>query len=213
MTDLRPVAVFDLDGTLFDARSVTTTAVRDVLLDAGVAVPSEHEVVAFIGRPVEDFHRWLGDLAGDPSVGPAVSARELELVSPSGVFDGVDGALDELAQAGVALALLSNGPHEYVAHVLAATGLASRFATVRWREPADTGKPQMLHEVLDALGAPSAVVVGDRGDDLDAAAVNGCASVAVSWGIGDRGELAAADLLVDDPGALAAAVLGLLART
>ena len=54
----------------------------------------------------------------------------------------------------------------------------------------------------------AAVVVGDRRYDMEAARAHGLRAVGVTWGFGPPEELraAGADILVDDPGDLVAAV-------
>ncbi len=50
-----------------------------------------------------------------------------------------------------------------------------------------------------ALGARRAVVIGDRRYDIEAARACGLRSIGVTWGIGDRAELADADAIVERP--------------
>ena len=98
--------------------------------------------------------------------------------------------------------------------MLVAHGIDDLFDEIRFRRPGDVSKPQMVGE----LGAryrhhvhqPGAVI-GDRHDDIEAARLNGLFAVGCAYGYGGAGELEAADVVVEDATALAAAVTQLLA--
>ena len=54
------------------------------------------------------------------------------------------------------------GRARYAADV--ARGLERFFDYLRWREPADSGKTQMVRELLDLFPTRPALVIGDRGE-------------------------------------------------
>ena len=56
--------IFDLDGTLFQAESVTVPAVQDTFLDAGLEVPRLELILDFIGLPMSDLPYGFRACAG-----------------------------------------------------------------------------------------------------------------------------------------------------
>lgn len=206
-------AVFDLDGTLFDARAIPVRAAREAFTAHGLEPPTEDEVVAFIGRPWAEFHAWIRERA--PAVGDAVAAdldeRELALVGEEGrLFPAAAAVLRDVRVHVDRVAVLTNGGPDYVTAVLQATGIGPLLDRVRTRRPRDTGKAQMLADLLDDLGADRGVVIGDRPDDVAAARANGLHAIGALHGYGTADDLAGADLLVDDIAAVPAAVASLL---
>ena len=76
-------------------------------------------------------------------------------------------------------------------------------------------KRELLHYAKHMTGTcGNAVMIGDRKFDILAGQANGMHTVGVTWGFGSRQELeaAGADLLVDEPCALALALAGVLGR-
>ena len=63
------------------------------------------------------------------------------------------------------------------------------------------GVMQLERLVSNGVEAGSAVMIGDRAVDIEAAKINGMQSVGVSWGFGSRDELLAAkpDYCTDSP--------------
>ncbi|KPK57964.1 MAG: hypothetical protein AMK73_09595, partial [Planctomycetes bacterium SM23_32] len=110
------------------------------------------------------------------------------------------------------MAVCTNGPGPYVEAVLDGFGLRPFFDLVRRIESADDEKAGMVADVLRRLPARPAIMIGDRRDDVAAAHANGLLVVAVTYGVGKRGELTEADALADSPAEMAAAVLEALRR-
>lgn len=70
----------------------------------------------------------------------------------------------------------------------------------------DESKTVTVARALHELSAPDAVIVGDRCFDIEAGHANGIRAIGVTWGIGDRAELDGADLVLERPGELLAAL-------
>ncbi len=190
--------IFDLDGTLFQADRVTVAAARRCLATVDVAAPEESAITYFTGRPAEEWCDWLRALCprnADASIiREAFDRMGLERVPTAGaLFPGVREALAEVRGLGRTMAICTNGQRQYVERVMGSHGLEVYFDTVRYRKPGDGPKSSMVCELLAELGGGPAVVVGDRGDDIEAAHRNGIAAIAARYGYGSREELAPAD--------------------
>ena len=108
------------------------------------------------------------------------------------------------------LAICSNGSSRYVKHVLESQGIAPFFAATRSRLPGDESKAGMLDDLLGRFGRPSAVVIGDRRDDIVAAHENGARSIAAAYGYGLAEELLEADATARSPSEIPRLVESLL---
>jgi len=211
----RGLVIFDLDGTLFRAESVTVPAVRRAFGMRGLPEPSDEEIRCFIGRPTPELHAWISSQCPadmGEEVARDVDRFEIELVTEAGeLYPGALEALHELRASVAQMAICTNGPRPYVQAVLGGYSLARFFDAVRLLESDDDRKPGMVRDLLARLSARPAVVVGDRGDDVAAAHRNGLPAVAAMYGVGSREELAAADALAASPSELPRLVTELLA--
>lgn len=206
----RGLVILDVDGTLFKTETATIPAIESVFAEHGLAPPSKSEIRQFFGKPDEEFVAWLDRRAPGgraESIAAAVWEKEREMVPKTGeLYPGARASLAELRRAVGQMAVCSNGPDVYVRTVLEAHDLLKFFDLVRWRAEEDTGKPQMVADLLRELRSRPAVIVGDREDDVAAARANGIMVIGATYGYGDRGEVAGADALIDDVSDLPLAV-------
>ncbi len=192
------IAVFDMDGTLYSTDMSVVPAVLDTFRELGLPEPPVQEIEDLIGRPDVHYHMWLREHAGEHAdiIVDAVSQREVSLVSRKGyLYPRTREMLEELRKLGVKTALLTNAGRGYCIMVLETFDLRDLFDVVRWYEEGDGGKAQRLAEIIETLGGGTAVMVGDRFYDFEAAAQVGCTSIGVSHGFGNE-ELEEADILV-----------------
>ena len=192
------IAVFDMDGTLYSTDMSIVPAVLDTFAELGLPEPPVGEIEDLIGRPDVHYHAWLREHAGERAdvIVEAVSRREEEMVGQRGyLYPRAREMLEELRALGVRTALLTNAGRAYAMMVLEAFDLLDLFDDVSWFEAGDGDKTQRLREVIDGLGGGTAIMVGDRFYDFEAAAGVGCTSVGVSHGFGND-ELEAADIVV-----------------
>lgn len=185
---VRPLVVFDLDGTLFDPAPLTVRALHSALARYGLRPLEEAEIVAGIGEPGSTWYRELVAAMAEPAVVDAVMAafhdRERALVSSEGrLFDGVEDMLAEVRAGAGAMVLCTNGFPEYVDRVLARTGIQRFFDEVCAGGGGRLDKPALVARIVARRGRPG-VVVGDRFHDVEAARRNGLASIGAAYGYG-----------------------------
>ena len=189
--------IFDLDGTLFRTGPVTIEAARRSLAAFAITPPEDDEITSFIGKPSEDMYVLLRSLApaGKASqVHEEFDRLELELVPTIGApFPGVLEALAELRGRAANMATCTNGGRAYVESVMGAHDLGRYFDTVRYREATTGSKQSMGRELLGRFPGRPAIVVGDLGDDVEAAHRNGIKTVAAAYDYGSPTELAQAE--------------------
>lgn len=213
----RPVVLFDLDGTLVDSAADIVYACDAALAAVGMPPRDFENAKGYIGQGSERLvHRCLTG-ARDGIAEPALFARayaafesfyEAHLTTNTRAYPGAAATLERLADAGYALACVTNKPSRFTLPLLADLDLARHFALVRAgdqlpRKP----DPTPLLETAAALGgaAASTTLVGDSAADIKAARAAGMRIVCVSFGYAQPGDLVrlAPDAVVDTlPGIL-----------
>ncbi len=220
---LRPGPVcLDLDGCLVDSAAAITEAVVAALDHLGVATPPADTLGWCVGPPLqESMARLLADAGEDPArAGEAVDAYRavyaLSWPERTRVFDGVEEVLVSLVGAGRELAVVTSKPLPLASSIVEELGLARWLPAVFAPDPDDRSEPKTA-TLARALAArwpghdpANVTMVGDRSHDVVAGQACGTATVGVTWGAGDRGELeaAGADRVVDTAQQLRAALLG-----
>jgi phosphoglycolate phosphatase len=201
--------VFDLDGTLvatdrfwIDAARVgARRAFAELGLDR--PMPTALEWMSLVGLPLATgFARLFPDLH------PAARARVQELCEEeehaalraggAALLPGVEETLEELRSAGVRLGVASNCGHAYLASMMDDLSLAQWIEEARCLDSAGVAnKADMVAQVLDAFGTRSAVMVGDRLGDRDAAWANGLPHVHFARGFAPEGEDVEAEAVIE----------------
>lgn len=213
--------VFDLDGTLIDSAPDMTRVLNRTLAQFGRPALTEAQVRTMVGDGSAMLVRQAFAATGAPledeaAVRPVLRHyldTYLDDDQPSALYPGVAETLAALAGAGVRLGLCTNKPEAIARKLLDRLGLAPLFAALAGGDTLPVKKPDGRHVtwVLERLGvepaAPSAVMIGDNGNDVKAGRAAGLPVVAMSYGyprmpVAELG----ADLVLDDfaelPGAL-----------
>lgn len=202
--EMTRVAIFDLDGTLVDSPRAIVETFAAAFDAMGVEPRDPADVRATIGLPLEEaFGRLLGVPRDDARV-PEGVARYQEafrtVILPrarSLIFPGVPEGLDELRRRGIETAVATSKFHASADALLSAAGLRDRFAVLVGADDVTHPKPhpESGHAVLAQSGAEPehAVMVGDTTHDLLMARAAGIRSVAVTYGVHTRSELATAE--------------------
>ena len=203
---------FDLDGTLTNPRNGIVGCLRHALTAVDADIPSDAELEACIGPPLQQsLRRLLGD--PDESVLAEALTRYRERFSAVGmyeneVYSGIPELLRALGGAGRILRVVTSKPSVFAERILAHFDLSQHFAGVHGSELSGvrSDKVELLAHVLETqrIAAKDAVMIGDRSHDVVGARANGVRAVGVLWGYGTRAELtvAGADELYETVAAL-----------
>ncbi len=227
-------AIVDLDGTMVDTlgdfEEVLNRSLADLdlprvtraLVERTVGKGSEHLI-----RSVLAHQLALPEVKGLANVCDARSVESLyeaawqryqhHYATINGefavVYPGVVEGLQQLREAGLQLACLTNKPLSFAKSLLQTKGLDHFFAHVFGGDSFERKKPDPLPllKTCEALGASpaQALMVGDSSNDAQAARAAGCSVVLVRYGY-NHGEPvdgvdadAHVDTLIDIPQALA----------
>ena len=205
--------IFDLDGTLFMAKSVYINVARMFYSEMGVPAPDDETLLRYAGRSLEEFFQKA--LRDGADIG-AARLRYLELMrgeiaARGELFPGAYDAVARLARDGHVIEVCSNSPEEYIRMVLEHTALTpfvSRYYSAEQRE----SKAELIQEMLGQPGqlgqlgqlepvgpGANAIVIGDTHGDVEAAHKNGLPAIAAAYGYGNKSMLAPAEYIADSP--------------
>jgi phosphoglycolate phosphatase-like HAD superfamily hydrolase/uridine kinase len=206
--------IFDLDGTLVAtdrfwvdaARAGARRAFEELGLER--ELPSAEEWMSMVGLPLaRGFDHVFADL--DAGARAVVLERCVEeehralRAGQAALLPGARETLDELRARGVALGIASNCGQSYLDAMLHGLGLGEWVREARCLDtPGVRNKAAMVRSLLETFGTRSAVMVGDRTPDRDAAWENGIPHVHYARGFAAAGEVVEAEAVIEDLGAL-----------
>lgn len=204
--------VFDLDGTISDSRELARESFKRVFALLGCGMISDEQADAFNGPDADEVCQAMG-VTGERRAlyGPLLDEVESGLFSSlAHMFPGTEQMIRALAPL-AHLAILTNGSVAYCEESVRAFGLGpylSRYSGY----VSGISKARRIALWKDELHAERVAVVGDRHTDIENARKAGAVAVGVTYGMGDREELADADYLCDTPEALKRTLLRLIAQ-
>ena len=192
------LVLFDLDGTLTDPYDGITRCIVHALQSLDWPVPAETELRGFIGPPLHDSFASRG--MSPHQVDLAVNAYRERFTDvgmfENRVYDGIPAALEHLDALGVRMAVATSKPTVYAERILEHFDLARFFVLVSGAtlDGSRRHKADILRFALAGVGGPldSAVMIGDRAQDVLGAAAVGLSAIGVAWGYAEPGELEAA---------------------
>ncbi len=187
--------LFDLDGTLSDPLVGIARSFNFALEFYGFNPRNEADLSVYIGPPLEES---LGDLIGssDTALIASMVAKYRERYLDVGfkentLYPEIRESLELLKQHGQRLAVCTSKPERTARMVLQLFDLQHFFEFVSGGG-IGVRKWMQIEALLTAGGIDrNALMIGDRGVDLQAAHKNGIAAGAVLWGHGSRSELQA----------------------
>jgi phosphoglycolate phosphatase len=189
---------FDLDGTLLDTVHELATAVNALLAELGHPPLAKHVVGELIGKGMANLVRRALALAtgvsaeavDDGEVKDALGRYQAHYASRLGretrLFPGMIEGLRRLEAMGIPLAVITNKATRFVRPHLVAAGIDRFFAVVIGGDDLPTKKPDAgpLRHAAAVLGVPPRLLlmVGDSGNDVEAARGAGCPVLVVPYG-------------------------------
>lgn len=211
--------LFDMDGVLVDSEDYWVTFQREDILPA--AVPdADVDVAEVTGMNYRETYDYL-----EETYGTAISRSEFEARFEAAareiyrehvdVLPGLTDLLADLDERGVATAVVSSSPHEWIGIVTERFDLEEAFDRVISAEEIDgDGKPapDVFEYAAERVGVPpaSCVVVEDSENGIVAASRAGTIVVAYRIDAHDDLDFSPADAVVDSPAELRETVLDLV---
>ncbi|WP_296819393.1 HAD hydrolase-like protein [Thiobacillus sp.] len=186
--------IFDWDGTLMDSAGVIVDSIQRACEDIGLAAPSDRASRQIIGLGlIQALQTLLPDLPADdyPRLVERYRHHYLGRDADLPLFDGVASGIRELYDSGFTLAVATGKSRLGLDRALDASGLGHWFAATRCAD--------QTHQAAPGHGAgaarrtwrrpPRALVIGDTSHDLLMASNAGVASLGVTYGAHEAGDL------------------------
>ncbi len=209
--------IFDLDGTLIDPALGTVRCMNYALTTFDYMAKPEHEITALIGPPLEYAVKTLSGEVDTLKIQRLVDAyreRYAEFgISENTVYPGIYDLLEYLFERGIHLGVCTSKLEKNAIKILEEFNLKEYFSFVSGSSGASfqERKADHLAKLLsDGQIDSSALMIGDRAIDIEAAAENQLQGCGVLWGFGKQDELEKANpaLIISEPDELIR-VLGL----
>lgn len=205
---MRPIILFDMDGTLTDSGPGITRCVRHALRTFHIEVENIEDLRAFVGPPLRSqFHAYAGLSKEDCEL--AVE-KYRERYTTLGIYEndlypGIFDLVSDLYKEGYRLAVASSKPQVFVERILKHFHLDTYFEVVVGSEldGRREDKAEVIRTALEKLKVVERddipLMVGDRKNDVAGAKTCQIPCIGVSYGYGSRKELslAGADWIVD----------------
>ncbi len=181
---MKPLLLFDLDGTLLDTLQDLTDCVNHTLQAYGCPQRSKAEICSFVGNGVRNLiSRALPGKADDPSVDDVLKdylayygQHNLDTTAP---YAGIAQALEQLRE--YPIGIVSNKADRDVKPLCQRyfPGVYARGESADCpRKPA----PDMLWQTMAQLGHESCIYIGDSEVDILTAQNAGVPCISVTWG-------------------------------
>lgn len=187
--------VFDWDGTLMDSTAVIAGSIQAACKDLGLTVPSGQAARYIIGLGLNEAIAHLLPSLPDVDYPKLVERYRHYFLSRDAdipLFEGAERIVRDLHQAGFLLGIATGKGRHGLDRVLEQTGLRECFHETRCADECfSKPHPEMLHQLIGALGATSqrTLMIGDTSHDLLMAQNAGVAALAVSYGAHTRSDL------------------------
>ena len=141
---MRPLLIFDLDGTLVDSKKDLTASVNYIRTQFDLSVLTEDEIARFIGNgALMLIRRALGPKATEPNVQTGLQMflnyYRTHMLDSTVLYPGVRETLDRLRHC--KLAVLTNKPVHFSCAMLDGLGIYRQFAAVYGGNSFDHKKP------------------------------------------------------------------------
>lgn len=218
-----PFLILDLNGTLVDTFDDLTDALNDQLHAMGRSTLSVEQVRLWPGENLRVILRAALALTGPVPTDLEISERlpdfragyEAHLGVRAYLYDGVAEVLQELTEAGVRMAVLTNKPLSPSLKVLQQMGIASRFQYLLAgdsdvaRKPDPEGLLTLVHQLSGESDARDrALMVGSSRIDLHTARNAGVCCALVDQDHSRAVHAMGADYVLDGISRLARLALG-----
>jgi phosphoglycolate phosphatase len=189
-----PVYLFDVDGTLVDSAPDICAAIQETLLRAGRTGVSDEFLRSYIGRHLVDvFQDLFPERQSDYMDALISDYRKIYPARNHCATQLYPGVLEALQLLGGRKSTATTKGTPTTRIVLEKFGLASFFDHVQGTDgfPAKP-HPDVIFAALEALGASpdDCLFVGDSTADMEAARRAGVKACAVTYGYGQREQLA-----------------------
>ena len=188
--------LFDLDGTLTDSGEGIMHCAELTLEHYGLPIPPRAEMRSMVGPPLRDSFLRFG--IPHEELDNAVTFYRKHYLAvgqfENEPYPGIHQLLQRLSEEGHRLYIATSKPEAMAANILKHFALLQFFTIVCGAIPGGRStKEEVIEHLLSQLSSKEdLIMVGDTIYDVKGAAFHKIPCIAVSWGYGVVGEMAAA---------------------
>lgn len=194
---LKPIIVFDLDGTLVDTAPDLLESLNHCLKSGDLPEVDPEKLRRYVGhgarfminRAYKANGKELSDQELDEQVALFLEHYSSNMPGAACVFPGGMDAIERFSGRGYRLAICTNKYEGLSVKLLESMGIADRFVAICGSDTFSFRKPDPRHlteTIRRAGGDPDrAVMIGDSRTDIDTAKAAGIPVVAVDFGYTD----------------------------
>lgn len=191
---IRPIIVFDLDGTLIDTAPDLLDSLNHVITAEGLDPVSTTDLRSHVGhgaramlrRAYKAQDRALPEARLERLVDIFIEHYTANMPGRSRPFEGAVACMDRFEEAGYVLAVCTNKFEAMSRQLLDALGIGKRFAAICGANTFAVRKPEPGHltGTIDMARGDRdrAVMIGDSDTDINTAKAAGIPVVAVDFG-------------------------------
>ncbi len=188
---MKPLLVFDLDGTLIDSRLDLANSVNATRDSLGMPPISNETVYSYVGNGVPVLiKRSLGEGTSEETLAAAqrffLDYYRKHMLDFTTLYPGTAEALATLAGAGMKLAVLTNKPVRFSQAIVEGLGIAPFFLHVYGGNSFEQKKPHPMgiETLMTECGAgrENTVMIGDSSVDVQTARNAAVHAWGVSYG-------------------------------
>jgi len=202
--------LFDFDGTLANSSPGIIASLKYALKKNGVgANVTEEKINNSIGPPLVPFIERVLNGKADENMMKAIAISYREHYTEKGLFmaelyDGVENALNYLHEKYM-LFVVSSKPEVFLRKLMVALNIGQYFKNIYGPglELAPLKKAELVKACMaeNNLKTYECIMIGDKAEDIAAAAANGIKSLGALYGFGTAEELqiAGASFLIESP--------------
>ncbi len=204
--------LFDLDGTLIDGVDDLLFAMNELLAAHGLAPLVRHELEAMLGDGTKMLTKRAFAARGINPEAEQLDELNIDFTlryvatdyAHTRLYDNAETTLRQLVSEGWTIGLASNKPTAPCRRILDLLGISDLFAVIAGGDSTTVKKPDGGHLAfaLDKAGydrarGDIAIMVGDHGNDVNAARDFGIPAIAVAFEVDDtRAKSLGADAVV-----------------
>jgi len=198
---MKPLLIFDLDGTLYQIDKAWIPAVQQTCTEFGARAFADEVFRDRIGLRSDKMIEWYESFLPEGKLDDFLEVlreRTFERMADAEfLYPDCQETLQKLKEESGAMVICSNGTSPYVELVLESYQIRSLFDDVYTAGDHKYTKEECVAEILVKYPERPAFLIGDRAQDARAAKVNGISCIGASYGYGSGEELSEADILID----------------
>ncbi len=189
--------MFDFDGTLADTSEGIINSMHYAFDKLGVPRIKDSEIADSIGPPLEEMLKKLLRTDNQEYIRNGITFfRErygIQGLKELKLYPDVYHTLLQLQSKGKSLYIVTSKPEVFVKQICEKFGILSFFTDITGvfvnESSMSKGKRMQLLMEKHEIDPTSAIMVGDRPEDAEAAAVNHVACIGMTYGFGREAEL------------------------